>query len=837
MKRFIPLILATGLLLSCSGRETFRPEPKLIAEFTATAERLAWENGDRILVNDGVKSRVYTALASGETVSFSSEGALLSEEKTYTAAYPAATSSFEGDSLKIALPSTYELSPGEYPQIPAVGICDGASRHFVFRNVCGLLGFDVAGDDVLKVSVTGIGGQPLSGLLYLPDASDPNPKILAGADSLVLSSKYYLEPGHYYLPMLSGDYPHGIRISIIKSDGSRIERDYPSFSLERSAYKDIEYIDSGRFIYYNIETPDQFLEFLSDASQCESYVTARLKADINLGGVEAQGASSWKGTFDGAGHALLNWHSQSPLFDSISTGGCVKNLTVGSSCMMIPGGRDSLAFIANLNEGTISNCVNEAPLEAGIIEDKCIVAPFAAVSRGNVYSCTNHGMLSLTADQASDIRLGGIVGENGKSNLSGCGNKAAIKVSGTMSGKAYIGGIVGHSGESTSSSEFVLSSCTNSGTLSVALSGNEFHVAGIAGWTSIPVSGNARNTGRLEITVGDAATANVGGIIGSSLSEYSTIYNEGEIVIDLADNIGCIRVGGVAGNMAGSSLPYNVGGHLVTGQNSGTISVRGGESSDKENYIGGVVGYCGVKNVSQSNTSWATCNTNHGDITVSCPLRVIVGGVIARETGTSMAAGSATLTSCKNDGNIEVNSPAANSYIGGVVGWHGRGRLGNANAFGQAAKTAGIRVTGAGADVYVGGYAGWISTDNGNNYPSCCAYISGCGLYGSIDALGATAAVIAGGVNTTGASTTNGIMLGSSASERPKISRAFVLNGTVIDDVASSFFNVNTFFGEINPSTITGRTKTDGTSLKGIWYFCVSGGSAESDYTAGLVSI
>ena len=99
-----------------------------------------------------------------------------------------------------------------------------------------------------------------------------------------------------------------------------------------------------------------------------------------------------------------------------------------------------------------------------------------------------------------------------------------------------------------------------------------------------------------------------------------------------------------------------------------------------------------ISNMSHQETSWDKCNSNTGNISVSSPVRVIAGGVYGREKGTGMTitahVGGRTVSGAKNRGNIEVSNLSANSRIGGIVGQHGQGVLGNANNFGRYSSSA-----------------------------------------------------------------------------------------------------------------------------------------------------
>ena len=99
MKRYILMALMV-ISVSCE-RTTFLSEPKIIASFDAVAEKpektkvsisedyiLSWEEGDKILVNDGSVNKLFVAQSKGTSTVFSAEGIVLVDDKTYTAAYP-----------------------------------------------------------------------------------------------------------------------------------------------------------------------------------------------------------------------------------------------------------------------------------------------------------------------------------------------------------------------------------------------------------------------------------------------------------------------------------------------------------------------------------------------------------------------------------------------------------------------------------------------------------------------------------------------------------------------------------------------------------------------------
>ena len=141
--------------------------------------------------------------------------------------------------------------------------------------------------------------------------------------------------------------------------------------------------------------------------------------------------------------------------------------------------------------------------------------------------------------------------------------------------------------------------------------------------------------------------------------------------------------------------------------------MNGGEMVTSTCFVAGIVAQTKATKVTSNNTSWDTSNSNYGDITVDSPVKLLVGGVLGRIGATT--EGDGATARCKNRGNITVKSPKSGSCIGGVLGQHGRGKLGDANNCGVVEDPVTITVTDGASDVYVGGYVGQVNTNNGPN--------------------------------------------------------------------------------------------------------------------------
>ena len=541
------------------------------------------------------------------------------------------------------------------------------------------------------------------------------------------------------------------------------------------------------------------------------------------------------------------------------------HFAIGGVCAMAANNGAAAKSSEAVNNGTIEQCTNSGAVK--LYQDGISGSNYSNVGgvigylEGTIKECKNIATerVSIEMKNASTVKVsapavGGVVGTALKGDILNCSNEGPVYMTGYVQGgtsdaayaggdeKPAIGGVVAKAGAKAEDTTLKIQDCKNSGEVSGTVwNSNNIRMGGIVGWTSIPVVGTGANT--LENS-GDVAlkssttflTAYVGGVIGHSISTCDKIYNIGNITVNqksTTDNQKAY-IGGAAGYMSKAA-----GGVFKQAQNRGNVTVTSTSAKTVSN-IGGCIGRGESTSVTSNGNSWATCNTNYGKITVNVPAVVYVGGVIGYPgKGSGIGSTPSEFKYCKNGGDIEVISPADKSYIGGVFGYQYRGALGNANACGQASDKVSIKVTGATAATCVGAYVGMMYTDHGKQDGQYHTMrISGCGIYGSIEAEGATAGVVAGRLEWMGGSTTNCALLGSSASERPKISKAFTLNGVKVGDLLDAgTHTVNTFFGTIVPSSNSGMTFTgpDGEPMLGRYLFFASGSkTTASPYIDGL---
>ena len=536
------------------------------------------------------------------------------------------------------------------------------------------------------------------------------------------------------------------------------------------------------------------------------------------------------------------------------------HFAIGGVCGMAADGGSAKKSSEATNLGTIEKCTNSGAVK--LYQDGINGSNYSNVGgvigylEGTIKECKNIATERVSIEMKNDNAVkvsapavGGVVGTALKGDILNCSNEGPVYMTGYIqegkSDAAYcggdekpaIGGVVAKSGAKAEDTTLKIQDCKNSGEVSgVVWNSNNIRMGGIVGWTSIPVVGSAANTlensGAVALKSSTTfKTAYIGGVIGHSISTCDKIYNTGDVTVVNSSTSDTQKgyIGGVAGYM--SKVANNT---FKQGNNNGAISVLGGKADGTEEYmIGGVVGNSDATKVTSNGTGWADCNTNYGDITVNSPVKVYVGGVLGRigaKTG-----GDGNTTRCKNRGNITVKNPASGSCVGGIIGEHGRGKLGDANNVGATNDLVTISVETTLADVYVGGYVGRVNTNNGPTYPSCSTTISGFGFYGNVNAPNATAALIAGNVTFAGTTTTNGLMIASSG-QPIRIAKANKLNGVAAGDLTAEGACLEKFIATITPSSTTTKTKTDGTSLKDIYYICANGGTTEAVFPYGFIN-
>ena len=392
-----------------------------------------------------------------------------------------------------------------------------------------------------------------------------------------------------------------------------------------------------------------------------------LECDIDMAKVKKwTPIREFKGTFDGQGHALLNWKTKQGLFDLIDTNGVVKNLRIDTSCSMdvLTKCNEVIAgFIARVNRGTISNCENGGNIKyRGAYTDKHIYIGGLVGQNGFVIADSrNTGSIDAELFIASEnkklnICVAGIAGSTVPKGsriitINRCENSGSIVCKGDAP-RIYVAGIIGYSGRAG------LRYCTNRGNISgISAVGNPeargyCNVAGVVAQTNQHVQ-CCDNFGKVEVSGTHSSYA--GGVC-AALNKACNILgcsNYGDV----------ISTASVSSNFAGILGASGDGAHLCNCNNYGAISFKG-TTSKAGSHMGGIAGYIFSKKNTKYGSRLLRCN-NMGK--VGCDIestKFYVGGVLGRIRGSQNAH--IVVDDCANRGEVS----AEGCRVGDITAYH-----------------------------------------------------------------------------------------------------------------------------------------------------------------------
>lgn len=772
MKKTVLMIAAAAAVLSCTQENTsLQPQTTAFNEnqFGATASEntkvsidenwsLSWEENDLVNINDGENTVEFHALSAGKSTVLEAEDFHVDRTRQYYAVYPAsADNGFSDGCVTLSVPALQTAVPGEYPECAAVSSASGSEQNFVFKNVCGLVSFEITEPDVTRVILFGGNGEDICGTVNV-NCSDASYTVTNGSKTVRLynSDDSAIAQGRYYIAILPGSYTQGMSLSVSKADGTRVRRNCKAFEMARSMYVDLEQLDKDRNwkTEYTIKNSEELMAFLSVASRCTPQTIVSLDCDIDMTDVRGI-AEGFAGTFDGCGHRLLNFNNASiGLFRTLT--GTVRNLIIDESCSMeLHSDIDAQAMLVRYNEGLIENVTNYASLSntEPLAQTKTFNFGFIAgicQNGGCMKDCINHGSAVLTLAPEQETKnpaIGGIAGAYDSLAegyvFDGCTNYGDISL--TSDGKkfrTYIGGICGKSGSGTRDNMTCrgsINGCHNHGDISYITTENvgpeasHSNIGGVIGYQEGNLYG-CTNSGNVLFSAKNSSTdathvrPAVGGVAGCAVYNVHDCKNTGNVTVSgtfkavsnldgTGTSLNC-AFGGIAG-MAGPETPdKNV---TISGCiNSGAVSLDISMPSDQSlpAFAGGVAGFVNVP---------AENCTNSGALTVkSTYQRSVAGGVFG--------ACACSVTDCDNQADIlfdyAISAAEGNrsqfGIIGGVIGYAGPDavEIGLCDNRGAMIKAINGHYNNSGA--YIGGVLGFAASDLNASNPDKATNLTEC---------------------------------------------------------------------------------------------------------------
>jgi len=687
---------AAALVAACSKTQENIPQDEPVTYIPTNAflagtetkvslqsdKSLWWDENDAVKVSDGTSESEYTASAAGATTTL--VGDEVDESKTYYAVYPAAyANSFSGSTATVEIPYYQQSVKDNFPMNPMVASSTGADRSFAFKNICGLIGFEIGTDDIASVVIYANGGETLTGQVTVDCTSAaPAATVVSGTgqNGVILSSTSAFATGTYWVAVLPQNFSAGITCTMFNTAGEMVQKSTTSaFTLQRSHRVELSAIDGGTATgTYNITNALELRAFLAAAPDCAASVVATLANDIDLAGMTIAPATSFAGTFNGDNHKLLNWTTTSALFADVKAGAVVKNVVIDASCSMAIPDNDDCAFIALENNGTIEGCVNYAPMATAASGVEFTnkgkarnVGAIAALSYGTISNCDNYGSISLTPDNVSKAgttdyylgmqNIGGIVGQialgTDKAVVTDCHNQAGADIkyesTGLIGGRSNIGGVVGGTPcvASTAANTWsyvdnaIVSSCSNAGNISYRYE-------------------NTTETSYINVP-------SIGGVAGYLEGSITDVVNNGSITVDTpvfegadATNstkyLRCSKVGGVVGTVAAG---------ISKATNNGKISFSANISNGSYPEFVGLVNNPCLAGVAAQGPMSGSVTDCHNTADIEVKTTRCYGASPALILAGVMAYSLATVSDSDNSGEITANADTRNAYVGGVVAY------------------------------------------------------------------------------------------------------------------------------------------------------------------------
>ena len=433
-----------------------------------------------------------------------------------------------------------------------------------------------------------------------------------------------------------------------------------------------------------IKNAQDLITFVTAINKGEDYSAFKndkgevcLEADIDMAKAKKmQAVKSFGGVFNGQGYALKNWKAQNALFHELLEGGKICNLRIDASCVMksqTKGGETFVGWIANINNGTVENCENHAPLyhKSNFTTGNVYVGGIVGSNRYVVYRCRNYGevnsaSISCGREQNKEVSVyvGGIAGGAYAKSLPAatiarCENHGAVK---SLNDARYdrVGGIVGDAFRITVKLSINRGDVTSTSTAAEAGFVNESWAAGIAGHTKHEII-CCDNFGTIFSSgVSIAHTAGICGVPHSKLV-IADCTNYGKV--ECANDVPA-HVGGVI-----ATIGREV--HLVNCNNRGEVRFIGA-SPTRPSYIGGIVGQIYTTKKAATTAYLRRC-VNYGKVESHSGGNnyenhnnaIHTGGIVGQAAGNPYAI--VQILDCANKGEVKAATGRRGNIAGNII--------------------------------------------------------------------------------------------------------------------------------------------------------------------------
>ena len=293
--RLLCLAISFVLLVSCQREVDLSGAPDIKAMVDTESETrtslsvdesgagtIYWNPADKIDVFFGTAKASYTSQNTSDAVTAmfqttdSVSGIDISSDNIW-GLYPANSSArCDGNSVTTVLSSTQKGIPNSFDDDLFLAIAHSSSTNLQFYNVCGGIRFNLAYDDIKKVTFSGNNGEDLAGDVSITfENGVPKATVVNGIKEITLTPKTgntFTKGTDYYITLLPCTLSAGFTMTFTTTDGSVAMFNYSesSVTIKRSIFSKKGNIDvyasfgdqrrSNNVIYYtssdgNIVTP------------------------------------------------------------------------------------------------------------------------------------------------------------------------------------------------------------------------------------------------------------------------------------------------------------------------------------------------------------------------------------------------------------------------------------------------------------------------------------------------------------------------------------------------------------------------------------------------------
>ena len=180
-----------------------------------------WNRGDKLSVFDSGANRRFRVVTAGAEASIAGEAL---QESSYFFLYPYDSTARQSDgALHAFLPDIQKPVVGGFDAAAALSYAESAGENVSMKNVCGLLRFSIASDDISSVRISSIGGEKFSGHISLRMASGGSPHVLSAANSSITvypASGNSFAEGSYCICLAPVTMASGVEVRVLKTDGT-----------------------------------------------------------------------------------------------------------------------------------------------------------------------------------------------------------------------------------------------------------------------------------------------------------------------------------------------------------------------------------------------------------------------------------------------------------------------------------------------------------------------------------------------------------------------------------------------------------------------------------------